>query len=112
MIEPLRRAAVQGELLGLGASGGGAEPEVRIHLPPAVSPMRTCSWEGPMLGAKPVDALPEIGVTKRQVDFDTSRDGIMGRLPRVPIRPVASFPHRYRDRSARGGPPISSISIP
>jgi integrase len=27
----------------------------------------------------------------------------MDRLPRAPIRLVASFPHRYRDRSARGG---------
>ena len=27
----------------------------------------------------------------------------MDRLPQAPIRPVASFPHRYRDRSARGG---------
>jgi integrase len=27
----------------------------------------------------------------------------MDRLPRAPIRLVASLPHRYRDRSARGG---------
>jgi len=62
--------------------------------------------------AKPVDALPEIGVTKRQVDFDTSRDEHHGPPPSSAdtTRRIVSASISRSKRTRR--PPISSISIP
>jgi hypothetical protein len=59
--------------------------------------------------AKPVDALPEIGVTKRQ---DTSRDEDLGPPPSSAdtTRRIVSASISRSKRTRR--PPISSISIP